>query len=428
MPLKIIKLDSRLGRFLLILAALLCIFAVWFAVKWNFVAAVVFRIDPERPESKPIVEWVTELGPDDPNAHFATAVLLEKTFDAADLERSLQEYEAAARLSPTHYVIWLGLAKARNTAGDVDGAEAAFRRALELAPNYSTVQWAFGNFLIRQDRADEGFALIARAAAADPKYSVPAVVTAMQLYEGDADHVTRILGDSENITAAIVGSHAGQGRFDEAFAAWSRLPAESRITKFKEQTDKLLRQMTDAKKFQLAARLAGEIRSDATEKPVIGKIANGGFESDIKLRNAGLFEWQVAEGAEPQIGRTGQKRSGDYSLLMAFNTFETAGFRATEQTIAVVGGARYEFEVFYRSDLKTGATLTWEVLDAATLATLSAAPPLTPAADWTSVKAAFTVPADTDGIIIRLSRTGCNGPSCPMSGRLFFDDLTLRRL
>ncbi len=115
-------------------------------------------------------------------------------------------------------------------------------------------------------------------------------------------------------------------------------------------------------------------------------------------------------------------------FFIAHDFVETAGFRSTEQTITVVAGVRYEFEVFYRSDVKTAATLNWEVIDAATLGTLSTTPPLAPAADWTSLKAAFTVPADSDGIIIRLSRTGCNGPSCPMTGRLSFDDLTLRRL
>jgi Tfp pilus assembly protein PilF len=415
-------------RGLLLLAVLLIVLGAWFPIKWNFVAAVISRIDPGRPESKPIAEWMTELASDDSNAHFAAAVLLEKTFDAGDLEKALTDYEKAATLSPNNYAVWLGVAKARNMVGDTEGAESAFQRALSLAPNYASVQWSYGNFLVRQDRLDEGLKFMATAASSEPKYSGPAAAIAMQLYEGDGDRVRRVLGDSDDINASLAGVLVSQQRFDEAFASWKRLSADSRLIKFKEQTDKLLSQLAEAKRFQLASQLAGEMQPDQT-RPSVGKITNGGFEQDIKLRNAGLFEWQIAEGAEPQVGRSDRQRhDGEHSLLLAFNTFETAGFRSVQQTVAVDGGGKYEFELHYRSDLKSTASLKWEVVDAGTGATLSNTSTIVPAPEWTSLKSVFTVPATTDGIIIRLSRTGCTGPSCPMNGRLWFDDLALRRL
>jgi hypothetical protein len=84
--------------------------------------------------------------------------------------------------------------------------------------------------------------------------------------------------------------------------------------------------------------------------------------------------------------------------------------------------------VFYRSDLKTPASLKWEVADAGSTQAIAGTPYIVPTTDWTSLKARFTVPARTDGIIIRLAREGCAGPSCPMNGKLSFDDISLRRL
>ena len=110
-----------------------------------------------------------------------------------------------------------------------------------------------------------------------------------------------------------------------------------------------------------------------------------------------------------------------------FNTFTTAAFRDVSQTVAVVPGAEYEFEVFYRSDLKTPASLKWEVTDATTTQPIAGTPYIVPVAEWTSLKARFTVPAGTDGVIIRLAREGCAGPACQMNGKLSFDDLSLRR-
>ena len=95
----------------------------------------------------------------DPKAHLLAGVFYEKTFDVSDLDRSLAEYERAAALDPADYNLWLAVAEARDRIGDADGAGTAFSKALELAPNYADVQWAYGNFLLRQGRGDEAFPL-----------------------------------------------------------------------------------------------------------------------------------------------------------------------------------------------------------------------------------------------------------------------------
>ena len=111
-----------------------------------------------------------------------------------------------------------------------------------------------------------------------------------------------------------------------------------------------------------------------------------------------------------------------------FHTFETAAFRSVSQTAAVVPGAEYQLELHYRSDVKTSASLRWEIVDAMTTVPIASTPPMTPAADWTVLNVRFTVPADSDGIIIRLVREGCSGPSCPVNGNLSVDDISIRRL
>src|SRR6186713_237040 len=159
MSLKLIRIGPGKGRLILIATAILCVAALFFFIKWHFANALATQLDSSRPESRLVADWLSRTAPGDPQIHFLAGALFEKTFDPADLKRSIYEYEKAAGLSPYNYVMWLNLGKARNLNGDTAGAEDAFRRSFELAPNYAAVEWVYGNFLIRQGNTAEGFDL-----------------------------------------------------------------------------------------------------------------------------------------------------------------------------------------------------------------------------------------------------------------------------
>src|SRR5262249_10486400 len=151
------------------------------------------------------------------------ARIYQKTFDTGDLERSLNEYEMAAALSPYNYLVWADLGKARSLNGDPDGAEAAYAHALQLAPNYAAVQWVYGNSLIRKGKTDEGFSLVAKAALSNPEYSQPAVTTALQISDNDVGGVRQSLGDTDVTNSALASVLSSGMHFEESFAAWSKL-------------------------------------------------------------------------------------------------------------------------------------------------------------------------------------------------------------
>jgi tetratricopeptide (TPR) repeat protein len=428
LSLKIIKLEPKIQRFTLVIAALLCLVTAWYFVKWNFANTIAAHLDVKQAEFKPIADWLVEIAPNDPQAHFTAARLYEKTLDQADLTRSIREYEMAVALSPYNYLNWIDLGKARGIEGDADGALAAYERALELAPNYAVVQWAYGNALLRGGKTAEGFSFIAKAAAAKPEYAQPAVQTALQIFDQNIDEVRRYLGDTDTTNAALATALTGQMHFDEAFDAWSKLPDADKASKFKDMSDALIEKFAAARRFQLAAKTAA-VRANESERPTIGKLSNGGFEDGVKLRNAGIFEWQIAEGAQPQIGLNDrQPHGGKYSLSIAFNSFETAAFRSVSQTVAVTPGAEYELELYYRSDVKTTAALKFEIDNALINAPITSTESLTAVPDWTLIHVRWKMPADSDGIVIRFVREGCAGPSCPMNGSISFDDISLKQV
>lgn len=397
-------------------------------IKWNFATAIATHLDTRLAESKLIAEWLAEISPADPDARYAVGVTHEKSFEPGDQERSLVEYERATELSPNNYLMWLALAKARSRSGETEGALAAFSRAFELAPNYANVSWAYGNFLVRQNRLDEGFKLIAKAASSNPNYSGPATVLAMQIFDNDVERVRNTLGGDEAADVSLAPVMASLKRYDDAMNAWNRLPSDHKSVTHKKLGEYLIEYMIGGNQYRHAASITRDLAESESAKPVIGQIANGGFETEVKLKQAGRFEWQIGEGTEPHIGLSqANKHTGNYGLWIVFNTFETADFRQISQIIAVQPGARYKFEAYYISALKTVSKLKFEIVNPATGASLATTNELSPTNTWLPLTAEFTVPTDVDGIKIQLRRDGCNGPACPVSGTLGLDDISLTR-
>lgn len=428
MSLKLVKLEPRLAKIFLVAIVLMSAVAAFFFIRWNFANAVASKIDLKRPESKLVIDSLIALGPSDPQTHYAAAGIFEKTFEFGDIDRSIREYELAAAFSPNNYQMWINLGRARSLSGDSTGADVAFRRALELAPNYAAVQWAYGNFLIRQGNTDEGFKLAAASAKSNVDFARSAVSLALQIFDGSVVEVQRLLGEGETVNAALVTSLSAGERFEEAVASWAKIDRNAKLTTQKTLGEKLVETLAAAKKYRLAASVLNDLAESETAKVTTGAISNGGFEDGIKLRGAKLFEWQIQDGKEPQIGLSEtQKRSGGKGLFMVFNSFEAAEFRTISQTVPVEHGSTYEFQGFYRSDLKSAATLKIEVADAATGSAITASPPLALAGDWATIKFRFAVPQNSDGIIIRLSRDSCSGLACRITGRLSFDDFSITR-
>jgi Tfp pilus assembly protein PilF len=428
LSLVIVKLTPGPARFAIVAAAAILLVCAWFSLKWNFVNMLAARSDPTRPEARIISDGLAKTSPSDAAARAAAGAAFERSFDPGDVDRALLEYQAAAAASPDNYVYWLDLARVRSLTGDNAGTLSASARALELAPNYASVQWAYGNTLVRQGRIDEGLKFLAKAAAARAEYSRPAALTALQMLNGDVDAARNALGGNDAVNASLADALAASKRYDEAVGVWGAIPNEARRNSFTKLDEAIRARLVEAKQFRLASLVAAGMWAN-DDRPTAGRLTNGSFESEVKLRDASLFEWQIADGAAPQIGiAEGQAFAGAKNLFLLFNSFETAAFRPVSQTIAAEPGGEYELRLHYRSDVRSEGQLVIEAAAACELNVLAATPPLAGASEWTPVTLRFTVPANCDGVVIRLNRTGCAGPSCPMHGRLSLDDLSLRQL
>lgn len=407
---------SSIGRRLIVASAAAFIAAACVAAAgWGFADTLA-----EKSESLEISEIAVSLDPLNPRTHYSLARQLENTFEPDAISRSLKEYEFAAALAPRNYIYWLALGRARERAGE-DG-EPALRRAMILAPNYSRIRWALGNALVRKGKIEEGFQEIRIAIEADEALAPAAAALAWALMQSEPNAAIALLGNQPAATIEIINRLAKDARFDEAFAVFFSLPGEVRSRS--DFPIKLSGNFVEAKRFRQAAEILAAASADGT--PKIATITNGGFEADVRLDGSRIFDWRIAAGTIPQIARTDATISeGNYSLVMVFPDSASADFREISQTVAVKPASRYRLLFSFRNELKTDAVFRWEVIAAVDSKRLAVSAPLSAGADWQAAEVRVQVPANTDGVIIRLIREDCRPPLCAVSGKIWFDGFRL---
>ena len=423
MPSRIsLGLNSFFYRILLPVAALLLLAALIFVLRWCVADAASIRAD-----DKAIIELAAAWAPDDPQTHYALASLYEKSFLPEDIAKAVPEYEKAAALSPSDYRFLLPLARAREQSGDSEGAEKALRYALRLAPNYAQIHWALGNVLLRQGRSDEAFAEMRLAVDANPVFAAPAASTALQFSDEDYPVILQKLGNSSEIKAAMALTLARQKRFDEGLAVWGSVPEDERRSSFKEKSTELFNILLAEKKFRYALKVKAQPGQDNSGQPAVGVFSNSGFETPVDISDTSPFSWQIAPGAQPLIGVDDkQKHGGNFSLGMVFAKSSGKDFRQISQTVTVESNTSYRFKVFMRSEIQTTGALRWEIADANSGEVLAATKDISAEnTGWEELAADFKTGAQTEGVIIRLVRPGCQ--NCSIEGRIWFDDFSLEK-
>ncbi|MBX3243618.1 MAG: hypothetical protein KF685_04010 [Acidobacteria bacterium] len=421
MSVSVINIKPKIRLAGVVAVPLLLLILSFLTLKWAAGRAV--ALQAELPEE---AEYAIGLAPGDPQTHFAAGIMRSETFGIENYDLALTHFENSAALSPHNYLIWLEVGRLRERSGEAKDGEEALRFASLLAPNYSSVQWAIGNNLLRQGRYDEGFAEIRKAVHSDPKYTAPAVGVLWNILNGNVDEIQKALGDLPQARIALISTLSSSGRHDDAVATWNSLSTEEKRSEQAESAaNSLLKVLIDGKRFRDALKIVAD-RTDGNAIPALATVTNGGFESPINIRATSLFDWTFPDGNAPQISPTdGSRRSGNFSIVFAFGNLSDK-FRSPYQTIAVEPGKRYRLEVFYRSELKTKAKLVWKVIGLGDKKVLAVSDPLKESsADWESVVMNFAVPDDTDGVQISFVREGCSGIQCAVGGLLWLDDISL---
>jgi Flp pilus assembly protein TadD len=370
-----------------------------------------------------------ELNHATPEAHYARASLL---YDRGKLEEAVKEYEEATALRPRDFALWLELGRAREQAGDAEGALRAFKESVRLAPFYAGPRWQSGNTLYRMGRRDEAFAELQRAATSDPKLLPQVLDLSWAAFGDDTIAIERVINaQTPAAHLALARFFLRHGKLDEGLSQFRA--AGHAISE--DERRSLLIELLAARRFAAAyevwksARLAEGDEISHTG----GEVVNGGFEDPVSLNEPG-FGWQLPQGLQgvQAAQDTAAPRSGERSLQLTWNGNPNNGTPFLSQLVRIAPNSRYELRFAARTEkIVTGGLPSLMVMEAESGKMSTLGKPVTlpeGTSEWRDYSIEFVTGKESEAVIISVSRESCQGQPCPIFGRVWLDDFSLRRV
>ncbi len=387
-------------------------------IRWQIGNMVANLTLPTDPSAAVAADLAVGLAPTDPVAHW-----LKGTANI-----SLSDFERAVILAPSDYRWRIELGRALEQDGQIDKAEAQFRQAVALAPNYAFSHWGLANFLLRRGRPDEAMVELRRAADADRAYRDQAFSLVWEYFDRDVVRLEAFAGDTSEARARLAYFFAARGRAADALKNWNTLTDAEKaenpdILKAMAHGLFLQRHFGESLAFARQAGLDPEAQSEA--------VTDGSFEKGFGALPDSRFGWQIVR-ADTRVdvsADTKVKHDGNRSARMNFRNSIKPDFYNLTQTVAVVSNARYRLRFWVRTEnLKSAATPLISIVNANDDKPVASSKPFdTGTVDWQEVVIEFTAPANCSGVNLRTVRLGC-GEECPISGTLWYDDFRMERL
>jgi tetratricopeptide (TPR) repeat protein len=401
-----------------------CFLGIWTAGRAGFSR---LRSDQAMQKNMPaLADDAIRLSTSDPQSHYARALVLSRLGQLAD---AVSEFETAAALRPGDYALWLELGSARERIDDHEGALAAFKEAVRLAPGYARPRWEIGQLLLDEDRRDEAFAELRRAVVSRPALFLEVVKLAWKTYGGDATAVEAAVqpqtGSDRLVLARFIFEH---GNLDEAmklFRAAGEIPDDGRRS--------FLTELLAGRRFKEAHEvwLSRRKGSDRDRLGSIDAITDGSLESQIVTDDPG-FGWQLGPAGPGTSVSLDDKQphDGNYSLFLRFAGNPSSSTRIITQLVLVSPRTHYRLSFAARTEqLSTGGPPVVVVTDASKTdgQSLAQSLPLPSGTnEWREYTLEFTTTDATEGIIIAIQRQNCTSEQCPIFGRVWFDSFSLQ--
>jgi hypothetical protein len=399
----------------------------WFAIRWQLGDMLGEFTSSAEPGASEIAVAAIDLAPSDPRGYWLAGAVIRGNFDPEGIDASVPVFEKAVRKAPYYYRWWTELGRANEQAGRAENAEKAFKRGVELAPEYAIPRWQLGNFYLRQGRMDDAIRELRVAAEHNSLYRGQVFSIAWNFFNKDPRQVEQFASDRPDGRAALAYFYAAQNRPDDALRVWNML-SEQQKAEFPEHAKTIAWGLFNKQSFIGAVEFSRQAGIDPNARP--GAITNGDFESTIRELSTPTFDWTIARtDSRFDINvDTSVKHAGNRSLKATFRGYNRPQLSNVSQTIAVSPGHKYRLTFWVRTEnLRSGSMPLIEIVNAADSKLLAASTPFPVGTnDWQQFDVEFTVPEDSEGINMRTTREACIG-ECPIAGIFWSDDFELAR-
>jgi Flp pilus assembly protein TadD len=351
----------------------------------------------------------------DPEAHRARATILNRLQQPDEAAKSL---ERATVLRYRDDGLWIDLGNTREDTGDTQAALAALDQAVRWAPHYAHTHWQRGNLLLRMGRANEAFAELRTAAAANPRYKLNLMDLAWNISRKNLKTTEALLDIKDyDERVAFIYYLARNGKGSEVLEEIRLLPASLTV----DNQIGIGRLLFDAKAFDASFELLR-----ASDKTTL--LVDGGFEGEILVNQSG-FGWILTPSPKSRLTvDISKKLAGNQSLAINFDGVWPPK-ALLSQTFIVKPNTSYHLSFAVQTkDLITGGPPLLTINDATNDQLLAKSENFpTPTTSWTRLNVDFTTLPTSQAAIIRLERSHCDSSPCPIFGTLWLDEFSVEQ-
>jgi tetratricopeptide (TPR) repeat protein len=420
----ILRLSSTVGRGIVaVIAVASFVFLAFFGVRD---ALAVYFLGQQTFAG---ISRATRLEPADPDNWYALGRFWQFNLENSDSERAIAAYRRALELNPQYAAVWLDLASSYETLGRTAEAAGAFESARRVYPLSAQVAWSYGNFLLRQGDLDAAFAEIRRAVVADPRRGAEAFSVCSRVEPDLEKLLDRIIPPSRDVYLDVIHVLTDANEPSKALQVWDRLVAldpQLQLRSIHQLIDLLRRnhQTEEASRvWAQAAAFAGYAGLD----PPNSVLWDGGFETG----ETGFdYAWTFSPNAHGvTIGPQSQeKHSGSEALRVTFDGHSNPNFQDVCHSVPLQAVTSYQFSAWVRArDLSSDQGLHF-VLSG--LGGSTASPPLITkdmlgSFDWQQVTGEWTKPEGALEAQVCLARFPSDQPDNKIRGTLWLDDVSL---
>ena len=147
----------------------------------------------------------------------------ETNLENLDPAGAVADFQKAVAHVPLSATYWMDLANGYEAIGNVPLAREAFTRARAAYPASAVVAWGYGNFLLRQNDYDAGFAQIKQALQADSKLVTLAVSRVWHLNQDAGLLLNQVLPANQDAYFQAIDFMQENRQPAAALAIWQRL-------------------------------------------------------------------------------------------------------------------------------------------------------------------------------------------------------------
>ncbi len=425
---KFIRIDSVFVRAVPIAMMVVALAFAWFSIRWQIGDMLGELTSPAEQDADRIASAAITLAPTDPRGYWLAGSVRRASFDEASIDSSTSLFKDGVLRSPFYHRSWTELGRANEQVEQNENAERAFRRAVDLAPEYSIPRWQLGNFYLRQGRVDDAIRELRIASKHNSPYRHQVFAIAWNVLGNDPRQVEQFASDEPDVRAALAYFYGTRNRPDDALRVWNMLDEDQKV-RFKWHNNAIARDLGNQNSLITAIEFSRQAGIDPTAR--VEAITNGDFETPIKETQTPMFDWVIyrTDGKIEITRDTGTKRSGSHALRLTFRGYAKPPLNNLQQTIAVRPGSRHRLSFWIRTEnLKSGSMPLFEIRNSFDNTVNVFSPPFpSGTSDWRQISTEFTVPENSEGVYIRTTREPCP-VECPLTGIVWLDDFELARI